>query len=97
MGGLKINTPGAGGPTPGGTAGGNSSTYFFFVLAFAFGLAEAAFFFGAALFFVAANVFTSFQINRNMFVLPVIRPWGSFSPDSVQTCWVRLSENVDRV
>jgi hypothetical protein len=56
------NTPGAGGPTPGGTAGGNYS-YFFLVLALALGLA-AAFFFGAAFFFVAANSLTPFQIIR---------------------------------
>ena len=56
------NTPGASGPTPGGTAGGNYS-YFFLVLALALGLA-AAFFFGAAFFFVAANSLTPFQIIR---------------------------------
>ncbi len=42
-----------------GTAG-----YFFFVFAFAFGLAEAAFFLGAAFFFVAANSFTPFPADE---------------------------------
>jgi hypothetical protein len=55
------NTPGASGPTPGGTAGGNYS-YFFLVLALALGFAAEAFFFGAAFFFVAANSLTPFQI-----------------------------------
>lgn len=55
------NTPGAGGPTPGGSAGGNYS-YFFLVLALALGFAPEAFFFGAAFFFVAANSLTPFQI-----------------------------------
>jgi len=55
------NTPGAGGPTPGGSAGGNYS-YFFLVLALALGFAAEAFFFGAAFFFVAANSLTPFQI-----------------------------------
>ncbi len=56
-------TPGVGGPTPGGTAGGNYS-YFFFVLALALGFAAAGFFFGAAFFFVAANSLTPFQVFR---------------------------------
>lgn len=55
------NTPGVGGPTPGGTAGGIYS-YFFLVFALALGFAAAAFFFGAAFFFVAANSLTPFQI-----------------------------------
>jgi hypothetical protein len=59
------NTPGVGGPTPGGTAGGN---YSYFFLALALGLA-AAFFFGAAFFFVAANSLTPFQIIQSMSVI----------------------------
>ena len=62
------NTPGAGGPTPGGTAGRNYS-YFFLVLALALGFAAAAFFFGAAFFFVAANSLTPFQIIQLMSVI----------------------------
>jgi hypothetical protein len=57
------NTPGVGGPTPGGTAGGIYS-YFFLVFALALGFAAADFFFGAAFFFVAANSLTPFQIIR---------------------------------
>jgi hypothetical protein len=41
------------------------SDYFFFVAAFAFGLADAAFFFGAAFFFVAAKSLTSFHREGN--------------------------------
>jgi hypothetical protein len=37
------------------------TNYFFFVAAFAFGLAVVAFFLEAAFFFVAANSFTSFH------------------------------------
>ena len=39
--------------------------YFFFVFAFAFGLAEAAFFLGAAFFLVAANSFTPFPADED--------------------------------
>ena len=63
-GGEEKNTPGAGGPTPGGTAGGIYS-YFFLVFALALGFAAAAFFFGAAFFFVAANSLTPFQIIQS--------------------------------
>ena len=66
-GGEEKNTPGAGGPTPGGTAGGLYS-YFFLVFAFALGFAAAAFFFGAAFFFVAANSLTPFQICPSILV-----------------------------
>ena len=66
-GGEEKNTPGAGGPTPGGTAGGIYS-YFFLVFAFALGFAAAAFFFGAAFFFVAANSLTPFQICPSILV-----------------------------
>ena len=61
------NTPGMGGPIPGGTTGGNYS-YFFLLLALALGLA-AAFFFGAAFFFVAAKSLTPFQIIQSMSVI----------------------------
>ena len=47
-----------------GTAG-----YFFFVFAFAFGLAAAAFFLGAAFFLVAANSFTPFPVGENSSVI----------------------------
>ena len=66
-GGEEKNTPGVGGPTPGGTAGGIYS-YFFLVFAFALGFAAAAFFFGAAFFFVAANSLTPFQICPSILV-----------------------------
>jgi len=66
-GGEEKNTPGAGGPTPGGTAGGIYS-YFFLVFALALGFAAAAFFFGAAFFFVAANSLTPFQICPSILV-----------------------------
>lgn len=66
-GGEEKNTPGVGGPTPGGTAGGIYS-YFFLVFALALGFAAAAFFFGAAFFFVAANSLTPFQICPSILV-----------------------------
>ena len=73
-GGEEKNTPGAGGPTPGGTAGGIYS-YFFLVFAFALGFAAAAFFFGAAFFFVAANSLTPFQIIQSCPSMRVRRLW----------------------
>ncbi len=45
------------------------SNYFFFVAAFAFGLADAAFFFGAAFFFVTAKSLTSFHREGNTCVV----------------------------
>jgi hypothetical protein len=74
------NTPGVGGPTPGGTAGGLYS-YFFLVFAFALGFAAAAFFFGAAFFFVAANSLTPFQIIQSCPSLRVRRLWLKISRD----------------
>ncbi len=72
--GEEKNTPGVGGPTPGGTAGGIYS-YFFLVFAFALGFAAAAFFFGAAFFFVAANSLTPFQIVQLCPSMWVRRLW----------------------
>ena len=79
-GGEEKNTPGVGGPTPGGTAGGIYS-YFFFVFAFALGFAAAAFFFGAAFFFVAANSLTPFQIIQLCPSILVRRLWLKIFPD----------------
>ena len=42
-----------------------TTDYFFFVFALAFGLAEAAFFLGAAFFFVTAKSLTSFLREGN--------------------------------
>ena len=45
------------------------SNYFFLVFALAFGLADAAFFFGAAFFFVTAKSLTSFHLEGNSWVM----------------------------
>ena len=68
----RINTPGAGGPTPDGTAGGQKVYFFFLALALGF---AAAFFFGAA-FFLVGNALTSFrdQGGPSNGVLPLTPP-----------------------
>jgi hypothetical protein len=45
------------------------SNYFFFVAALVFGLADAAFFFGAAFFFVTAKSLTSFHREGNSWII----------------------------
>ena len=60
---MRKNTPEAGGPAPGGTAGGGRD-YFFLDLAFALGLAAGFFFAGA--FFLVGMTLTSFHVRSDL-------------------------------
>ena len=53
-----------------------TTDYFFLVFALALGLAEAAFFLGAAFFFVAAKSLTSFQREGNSCVVALSYGFG---------------------